>query len=294
MHPRHGQARFDGEIGAALRAALVLTAALLVAGCTHPRTVPPATLAPPASTAQPHTTDALPQQVATRTAAAKTFGFMLAIHYEGGGVTASTSTLHGTFDVANHVGWSDVLSSDEDHPSGQRALLIGTTLYQRTDDPKAWMKLQPLHPGVDLGLLGATSGDPSPYLGLLRGGGQAATKVGTATVRGVPTDRYTLTLDLDRYFGSLGPPAMRAASAYKLAGRVPADMWIDAQRRLRRLRFHLDMTVPAPPPYTAGGRTVQELTLELFDFGVPVHVTPPPADQVCAMPTCTVSPTTIP
>jgi hypothetical protein len=62
-----------------------------------------------------------------------------------------------------------------------------------------------------------------------------------------------------------------------LAFPRPADVWIDQQGRLRRMHYAVTMKVPgegASVPMTV------ETTLELYDFGVEVHVAPPPANQV--------------
>ena len=47
------------------------------------------------------------------------------------------------------------------------------------------------------------------------------------------------------------------------------ELWIDAQHRLRRMRSS----------FSVGGAEVQH-DVEFFDFGVPVSIEAPPADQV--------------
>jgi len=233
----------------------------------------------------------LMQQVATTTAAAKTFRYAMTIHSEGSGLTPTTSTAQGAFDHANHQGWSDSPGRDQDHPNEHRMLVIGTTLYERTSGPKQWIKLPRRLPGANLGLLGGNVADPSPLLGLLRDGAQTTTRVDAATVRGVRTDRYAVTLDLDHYVTTLSPQGRRIAKQYGIAGHIPAEVWVDAQGRLRRLHFRIGVNDPSPTaPGAAGGTITEEFTLELFDFGVSVHVSPPPADQVCAESVCSASP----
>ena len=57
-------------------------------------------------------------------------------------------------------------------------------------------------------------------------------------------------------------------------------MWIDDQGRLRKMSFSIDVSNAAQGT-TSGGRSANlSLTLELFDYGVPVNVTPPPSSQI--------------
>jgi hypothetical protein len=62
-----------------------------------------------------------------------------------------------------------------------------------------------------------------------------------------------------------------------LAFPKPADAWIDQQGRLRKM--HYTVSVKSRDEATPGRMTI-ETTLELYDFGVEVNVTPPPANQV--------------
>ncbi len=64
-----------------------------------------------------------------------------------------------------------------------------------------------------------------------------------------------------------------------LAFPKPADVWIDEQGRLRKIHYAVTLKVPEDMEATATQMTI-ETTQELFDFGVTVKVTPPPANQV--------------
>ena len=57
---------------------------------------------------------------------------------------------------------------------------------------------------------------------------------------------------------------------------MPMDFWIDAQGRLRAEQYSID---------SAAYSGVLSTRIELYDFGVAVHVTPPPASQTSELPT---------
>lgn len=120
-----------------------------------------------------------------------------------------------------------------------------------------------------LGDLGAQiTGAPLDALTYLRAVSGDVQVVGPDTTRGEPTTRYRGTIDpgkvADQLPAALQPKAGTAAA--ELGRPLPTELWIDGQGRLRKL------VVTADPAAAA--------TVELWDFGVPVDVVAPPADQV--------------
>ena len=67
--------------------------------------------------------------------------------------------------------------------------------------------------------------------------------------------------------------------------KIPMDVWLDEQGRARRFATDMTMTVPIPASDpSAGGATTEEkirvtMTEDVFDFGVPVKVSPPPPEK---------------
>jgi hypothetical protein len=96
-------------------------------------------------------------------------------------------------------------------------------------------------------------------------------RVGTDTVRGVPTTHFQATVDLHRAIALL-PPSRRAQMQPALdqllksgGSSVLVEAWVDGQKRLRR------ETVTLP--------SVGTMRLELHDFGKQRRVVAPPSDQ---------------
>ena len=129
--------------------------------------------------------------------------------------------------------------------------------------------------------------DPSKALAYLESVSNDVHVVGSEQIRGVDTTHYAATIDLAKSIDlSHVPSGLRdsAKALVGLEGSIPADVWIDGDGRLRRerLRIDLDQIFRAFDPSDAsnGHDVVMTETLDLYDFGTPVHVESPPADQV--------------
>ncbi len=146
---------------------------------------------------------------------------------------------------------------------------------------KAWVKLDLARAGKSLGLdldslAQMRQSDPTQALQYLKGS-SAVTELGYDRVRDVFTTHYGLVVDL-RKLARQEPGSARAID--KLidlmgASTFPAEVWVDEQGLLRRMSFSLTQRVP-------GTGQIFELQVreDLFDFGVPVSVKPPPAGRV--------------
>ena len=156
---------------------------------------------------------------------------------------------------------------------------------------KQWMKLdlakiERAH-GVNLNALTSTnSSDPTQMLQTLENESDSLQNLGVATVRGVQTVHYHAVIDLTKAAKN-APAAMRAAvqkSDARLIAmlgthRMPMDVWIGQDHLVRRLAYRMAL------PIASTGQTMSmAVKLDMFDFGVPVHVTAPPAGQVAALP----------
>jgi hypothetical protein len=144
-----------------------------------------------------------------------------------------------------------------------------------------WLRV-PLSPLAGSGLDALESQDVSPgqELSYLAGTTPRVVDLGPAVVAGLPTTHYRLTVDLRRV-AARTDVALRPAleklvqQEIRLQGsaNLPMQAWIDRQGRLRRLTYTLA---------TAEGRMA--VTIGLSDFGVPVHVSPPPSADIVTLP----------
>jgi hypothetical protein len=166
--------------------------------------------------------------------------------------------------------------------------VLGTTLYEKLPPGAATKALSAGKPwiSIDTTKIAAAAGgtanqapDASAQLGYL-GHAQQVTKAGSATVDGVATTHYRMTIAP----GALGTSGVHASKA------VPVDVWVDSAHRVRQEKLSVELTASgtsASPDSGAASGTPSSaqsisltMTMHLRDFGTPVHVTAPPKAQV--------------
>ncbi|HVM15805.1 MAG TPA: hypothetical protein VM287_15935 [Egibacteraceae bacterium] len=101
---------------------------------------------------------------------------------------------------------------------------------------------------------------------------------GQETVRGQPSTRFRVLVDLDRAVDALSGRARDVAVALRQlrgSNRLPMDVWLDADDRVTRLRYMVRPELRGVGPITVTS------DLELYDFGTDVDIrTPSPAEIV--------------
>jgi hypothetical protein len=164
------------------------------------------------------------------------------------------------------------------------AIYIGSPLFAKLSHGAHWMKLDfsrvAKAMGFNLQQLAGGQSSPTQLLEYLKAVGGTPERVGSEPVRGVPTTRYRATIDLSKLAGVLGTgnatrvrEQLAKLIAQLGASKVPVDVWVDAQHRVRRMGFDF--------AFSPGGQQVQmRMTLELFDYGPTPSVQPPPASEV--------------
>lgn len=171
-----------------------------------------------------------------------------------------------------------------DAPNGrEETRWIGTVNYIRFDGSSSagptipgfpdlagkWLTFDTAAAGLPMvGPLG-TAGRPDELLSMLRDASVSKRIVGHEAVREVATTHLRLTIDVAKM-----RKRFAAGSSVSLdtdpgtPARAPVDIWVDAQGRLRRM-------VGADT-----GSDPSTFRLELWDYGVAVHVDAPPAAEV--------------
>lgn len=147
---------------------------------------------------------------------------------------------------------------------------------------KRWVRIDPE----------AAAGQPADALGLqnpteliaLIGSAASFERTGVETVGGEEMALWSGTLDLAALAEDPGA-AQRLDSMG--VGELPTEVAIDSEERLRLVRVTIDLADIAHTEGQAphhGAPTEIVVSLELFDFGVPVDVEPPPAAEVTDAP----------
>jgi hypothetical protein len=160
---------------------------------------------------------------------------------------------------------------------GNLSSLLGATTGQ------SWLKISVGEKAA--GAVGAPLGDGTEILKLIDQAGGLET-VGTEQVRGAETTHYRGTLDLASALAEVS--ADERAKAESELGKVgidpsmatvPVDVWIGTDGLVRRVQIGVQ-GVETTASTTATDDLGGTFTMELYDFGQPVNITVPPADQV--------------
>jgi hypothetical protein len=91
---------------------------------------------------------------------------------------------------------------------------------------------------------------------------------GSERVRGVQTTRYAFNIDFKKL--AKDNKAFQQLTATTGTLSAPAEAWIDAKGRVRRLSVTMSMAAAQ-----LGAPLTMSITEELYDFGVQADITPP-------------------
>jgi hypothetical protein len=163
-----------------------------------------------------------------------------------------------------------------------------------------WIAISGAKAGDSGSFGGLGESDPTKFFAYLETVSNDVKEVGSETVRGVDTKHYTATLDLGKAIDeSKVSPALRDKVKGLLergnaeSPTIPADVWVDSDGHVRRMTLSLDVASFAglgkdglgkEARATTGELPKVSVTLELYDFGAPVNVEAPPADQIVELP----------
>lgn len=180
---------------------------------------------------------------------------------------------------------------------------IGTVIYQRWPETmqaqmpgqKPWLRMdldammQEQFGTSFSQMQGNAPRDPSQQLSYLQGVSDSVEELGEEEVRGEPTTHYRTIVDLEKAAEEQDLPEEARRAQEQMTqqlgvSELPMDVWIDEEGLIRR--FEMNLPLPAPPNQASpdasqNGAGEGEMTIveELYDFGTPVNVEPPPADE---------------
>jgi hypothetical protein len=250
-------------------AGLVTMVVLLAAGCggqEFPQTSTSPTTTPRTPVAgNPRATLLASIQ---RTAALKSARVALSMDVVGGSDGSMTVSGTGALDFVNKAAALSMRGDENGQVVTTDVRLVGGTVYVRNDG--AWLS-------APAKVTDLSAPNPETYLTYLQNVSPDVRLDGHETLRGVDTTRYRASIDLGRAVAQASSPAEQQALAQALkvfgGAKVPTTVWIDADGHLRKMQLSFDLGVGLS--LTAAPKIV--IVLELYDFGVPVHVVAPGA-----------------
>ena len=129
--------------------------------------------------------------------------------------------------------------------------------------------------------------DPTQQLKVLRDAGSVE-KIGKEKIRGASAIHYRAVIDLKKAAAQEDPEVRKAYDKMieqMGTGTLPMDVWLDKQGRARRVQMDMTTKVPVPAADPAAAETTTEekvrmvMTEDIYDFGVPVNISPPSPEQ---------------
>ena len=195
---------------------------------------------------------------------------------------------NGIFDGKNKSGWMNMhfamppavqLQLGSADPSmemifdGSHGLVMymRSPLFDKIVPTGKWVKMDleklAKKEGVDLGaIMNANQADPSQSLHMLMASSDARV-TGSERIRGVQTTHYAFNIDLEKLaHDNKAFSQLKEATGSAFA---PAQAWIDARGRVRRLAVTMSLGAQLGTPVT------MTMTEDLYDFGVQTNITPP-------------------
>jgi outer membrane lipoprotein-sorting protein len=230
-------------------------------------------------------------QAASKTASSTSSRFVFSASIDAGAMGQFSFHGNGMYDGPTKRGWMNMhftlplLVQEQlgtSDPSmemifdGHSLVMYMRSAMFRTVAPGTWVKMDlkelAKKEGQDLGaLMNANQADPSQALKVLMASSNAR-PLGKELVRGVATTRYSFQIDFDRLVHD-----NKALDQFKAAtgmSSIPAQAWVDAQGRIRRLNVQMSMGAQLGTPMTM---TMSE---ELYDFGVRTNIDVPTGSMV--------------
>ncbi|HYR62998.1 MAG TPA: hypothetical protein VET24_10275 [Actinomycetota bacterium] len=238
---------------------------------------------------------------------AKTANFTQTINVTPVSGTAEAISINGSMDLpSKRIGMTFALPGVGDI----QAVLDSGIIYEKIPQlasmlgGKAWFKIDPsslknikgggqfasLLASMDSLLKQAETQDPTQGLGLLAGVSGPVTTVGPDTVRGTATTHYKFTVDEAQAIAKLPADAQEAVKAFSSQlgiTNIPTEAWLDKDGLIRRIHLIVDTSgsTSTPSPLLSGLPASvlpksTDMTMELYDYGSPVTIAVPPADQV--------------
>ncbi|WP_460302187.1 LppX_LprAFG lipoprotein [Actinocorallia aurea] len=212
------------------------------------------------------------QKVAARTAGVESFVMDLTVVSEG-------TTVKGVGHIRTKPTAAVSLEMNAGAEGSISMVVVDGVMYMNMGGEeivpgKTWMKVDladaAAAAGADDALAPVNQTNPNT-LATLFAASTDVVRVGEESVEGVQTVRYKGTIDATAL--AADPATKEAATSFGADGVVSFEIWIDGDDLMRK----------AVASITADG-VPAELTMLFRDFGEPVKVTAPPADQVASTP----------
>ncbi|QXC63274.1 hypothetical protein KSP35_11075 [Aquihabitans sp. G128] len=187
-------------------------------------------------------------------------------------------------------------SGSTDLPAGAgkvEMVVDGTTVYLRSplfaslgESSKPWQKIDAEALDEGGALSGSAQTDPGAFLKFLEGAGDVS-EVGQEELRGVETTHVKANLDLAKLISEASGAEKDELERQleQLGGdgaelpTIPAEAWVDGNGYVRKFTMRFDFSSLGTGSEELDGAPMT-MSVELYDFDVPVDIAIPPASEV--------------
>ena len=187
---------------------------------------------------------------------------------------------NGAMDFAHKVGTMTMTIPVNGQQYTEQEIIDGSTVYVNIGGLGGG--LAPAKPWVseNVGQLGNSSGlntlDPTSMLQQLQTAGGTVTSLGQTTYDGTSVTEYAATLPASAMMGEIGklPSSLQQGVSGLNLPDMHMNIYVTQDHLLKAL------SVPSYSVSFSGQTMSMDMTMVLSNYGIPVNVTPPPADQV--------------
>ncbi len=151
-------------------------------------------------------------------------------------------------------------------------------LFSSLGIPTPWVSLTTDEASEIASGFGANTADPMGTLPVFYHADADVEVIGQEQVRGVDTTHFRISADVEKLLALADPEQadeLRNTSGFPADGVLPIDMWIGDDGFVRRFSYKVD----GGSSPDAGFESL-EMVWEIFDYGEPITVIAPPANQV--------------
>jgi len=197
---------------------------------------------------------------------------------KGGGRGVFDTSTNGAGRLAMTVEGNSGGATTVDTISSGALLYIRSPVFQQVMPAgKQWVRVDlaqlAKQNGVDLGSLVDSNPTPTGALAYLRGSTGSVQDLGKEKVKGENTTHYRTTIDLEqaakRAKGSTRQSIRRVIDVAGVT-KLPVEVWVGDDGYVRKVTY----------AQHSGRNQSAKITMEMYDFGSPVTITPPPAAMV--------------
>src|SRR5262249_35156060 len=127
--------------------------------------------------------------------------------------------------------------------------------------------------GLDVSkMMSGSQLQPADLLSMLKTEGAKVKKVGSATVDGVATTHYRVTINTAKALESTGLKGPLLSAVAAQVKSVSENVWIDQDGLVRRVALRYSSPVAGAPRMA--------MTMDISDYGAHVTIAAPPSDEV--------------